>query len=194
MKRFYLFVIFVLLISSCTRKDIRFVPGPGSAVEVLSLKFVFRQENVHQTGRIHWKFAGGTSSALFLSPVNQVLFELYAQGEESLLINRRERRYWKGDFRALIGHYWNLNLKLTDIRQIIVEGIVPDQVNTDPSVRIESFRDSDRSIERVEISNNESHLTLRILKRETRQGGIISPPALGKFGHRERIEDVIGRS
>ena len=159
----------------------------------MSLKFVFRQENVRQTGRIHWKFAGGSSSALFLSPVNQVLFELYAQGENSLLINRRERVFWEGNFQALIRHYWNLDLKLTEIRQIVTEGIVPDEVNADPAIRIEIFRDSGRSIERVEISSNGSHLTLRILKREIRQGVIVPPSQLEKFGRREQIEEVIGR-
>jgi hypothetical protein len=101
--------------------------------------------------------------------------------------------FWEGNFQALIRQYWNLDLKLADIRQMVTEGVVPDEVNDDRAIRIDLFRDSDRSVERVEISGDGSHLTLRVLQRETRQGVILPPSGLGKFIRRERIEDVIGR-
>ena len=110
-----------------------------------------------------------------------------------MLINRRERVFWEGNFQALIRQYWNLSLKLTEVRQIVAEGVVPDEVSADPSVRIDLFHDSGQSVDRVEISGDGSHLTLRILNRETRQGVIVPPSALEKFSRREHIEDVIGR-
>jgi hypothetical protein len=193
MKRFFPLLLILLLFFSCVRRDIRFVPGPGQSVEVLNLKFLLSQENGRQTGKIRWKFAEGTSTALFLSPINQVLFEMYAQGENVLLINRRERVYWEGDFQSLIRRYWNMELKLAEIRKIVSEGIVPAPLNTDPAIRIELFRNRDQTVERVEISNEKSNLSLRVLKRESVPGKIVPPSDLEKFGHRDFVEDVIGR-
>lgn len=194
MKRVFPLLLILLLVFSCARRDIRFIPGPGQSVNLVSLKFILRQASGRQTGRIHWKFTGGTSSALFLSPINQVLFEMYAQGETVLLINRRERLFWEGEFQSLIRRYWNMELKLAEIRQIVAEGVVPDALKAaDQAYRIELFRDSDRSVDRVEISNEESNLSLRIMKRDSRSGVIAPPSNLQKFGRRDLIEDVIGR-
>jgi len=73
------------------------------------------------------KFDRDKTKILFLSPFNQIYFQLFVEKSAALLINVKKKKYWEGDFKNLIEEMWNIDLDLDELKMLIMKGIVPER-------------------------------------------------------------------
>jgi hypothetical protein len=157
----------------------------------MSIKFNFSDRQGKQNGRMHWRFDEQYSKMLFFTPVNQVGLELDVDGEKSLLLRPGKKLYWQGDFSFLLRHLWGIELTLRELKELLVQGLIPEAKIKEKGIAIALETDPEtRTPKTVNIKQSDAILTLKILKNETRPGSIV----LLKYDQRflpAKLEDVL---
>ena len=114
---------------------------------------------------------GGHSRLLFLNPLNRVVMEMRVSGERTLLINRRDRSYWEGEFRHLLWRLWRLRMDFDCLRALLFSSS-PPSAELDKAgfqVRVERDEDTGKSV-RLVITGPVARLTLKVLRRRRAAG------------------------
>lgn len=180
-KRLSLLLIVTSLAISCGRHIPQTEPGERGFYHSLSLKLniELRQEKRKGSGKILWFFDRFRGKMLFLSPLNQVYYELLVEQEEALLISRKEKKYWKGSFSNLLKRLWNIDVKYHQLMALVNEGKIPRKTRfQQPLVfNIDKSQDSGQPT-KIEISGSDVTLKFKISRKKTRQGRLKFDPKL----------------
>jgi len=167
-------LILILCCLACPRPRIRQMPPNDACFQSMSLKFNFSDRQGKHNGRIHWRFDEQHSKFLFFTPVNQVGLELDVAGETSLLLRPGKKLYWRGDFSFLLRHLWGIELTLQELKQLLVQGLIPEAKIREKGIAVSLETDPEnRSPKIVNIRQSDAILTLKVLKNETRPGTIV---------------------
>lgn len=174
-RRIVLILICVVTIVSCGPHLPQTEPGQAGFYHSLNIKLNVRlhQEKRKGSGRILWFFDTHRGKMLFLSPLNQIYFELLVEGEDALLISRKEKKYWKGSFSKLLRRLWNLNVRYNQLLALVNEGKIPAKTGRQKPLifNINKGRDTGQP-SRIEIESDDVSLILKISSKKTRQGQI----------------------
>jgi hypothetical protein len=167
-------VVLLLFCLACARPGIRETPPAGNFFQALTIKFNFSDPQGKQNGRIYWRFDARNAKFIFFTPLNQVGLELNVAGETALLLRPGKNLCWRGGFSLLIGRLWGIELKLEELKQLILKGSIPQVKMTGKDISINLETDpEDLSPRIVHIRQNESELTLKIVGSETRPGRVV---------------------
>lgn len=192
-KRLTIILLFASLAVSCGRHIPRTEPGQPGVYHSLNVKLTIKlqQEQRKGSGKIIWFYDRDRGKMLFLSPLNQVYFELLVEGERALLISRKEKKFWSGRFSALLRRLWNLDVRYSQLLALVSEGTIPRQTDYQKQLvfNIEKGQDGGQP-SKIEISNHDVHLKLKISRKKTRQGLLTFDPKLGAL-QRVGIEEIL---
>lgn len=124
-----------------------------------------------QNFKILLKYDRQNDKMLFLSPLNQVYGQLFIENEKVLLVNTKEKKYWKGRFNTLIEEIWNLDFTYSQFKELILDGTVPREKTEERGLRISLETDEKTGKpRRITINYNEAVIKLRISDRRTGKG------------------------
>lgn len=146
------------------------VPGFHHSIR---LKFNLRNENEQQNGKILMKFDAQRAKILFLSPLNQVYFQLLVENNRSFLINSREKKYWQGDFNELIRKMWAIDLNFDDLKRLIQSGTIPRQKLNATGLQLDLVKHRENGTpKRITLRGDRVLLDLKILNKRQRKGTV----------------------
>jgi hypothetical protein len=191
-KRLSIILLFASLAVSCGRHIPLTEPGQPGVYHSLNVKLNIKlhQEKRKGSGKIIWFYHRDRGKMLFLSPLNQVYFELLVEGERALLISRKEKKFWSGSFSGLLHRLWNIDVPYSQLLALVSEGTIPQTHHQKPLVfNIEKAQD-DGQPSRIEISNDDVCLKLKISRKKTRQGLLKFAPNLESL-QRVGIEEIL---
>jgi len=119
------------------------------------------------------KFDRDKTKILFLSPFNQIYFQLFVEKSAALLINVKKKKYWEGDFKNLIEEMWNIDLDLDELKMLIMKGIVPERKISQSGMKFTMKDDKKtKKPKSIKIQQGEILLQLIIQKRKIKNGKI----------------------
>lgn len=192
-KRLAILLLLSSLVISCGRFTPGTEPGQQGFYHALTVKLNIKlyRENRKGSGKILWFFDQSRGKMLFLSPLNQVYFELLVERERALLISRKEKKYWSGAFSHLLKRLWNLDVNYRQLLALVNEGAIPRKTdNPKPMVfNIDKSQDSGHP-SKIEIISDDVTLKLKISRRKPRSGRLKFTPEL-KSLKRVGIEEIL---
>ena len=163
----------VMVFTSCLPKRYALdldVPGFHQSIR---LKFNLRNDNDKQHGKILLKFDALRAKILFLSPLNQIYFQLLVENTRSILINSRKKKYWLGDFNELIRKMWAIDLNFDDLKRLIQGGMIPEQKLDDAGLRLDLETNQETgNPERIILRGDCVELELKILNQRRKKGAV----------------------
>jgi len=172
-------IVFILfLLPGCSRLKYDIIPHQSAVYHSLRIKVKARNTdtNQEQNFRILLKYDDSRDKMFFLSPLNQVYGLLLLEGEKALLINTKRKKYWKGNFRVLLQEIWELDFDYREFKQLIVDGVVPEDKIKKQGVEISfepgpSSPDSGKP-QSLRIISGDILLKIKISQRKTGKGVI----------------------
>lgn len=180
-KSLILSALAVLILANCSPLKYEREPGVEGYYRLLTLKLNVKdsQQERRGSGKIILKFDDKLSKMLFLSPLNQVYFQLYVQKERALLINTKKKRYWQGKFNLLLRRLWGLDFHYKELQRLITDGVVPEGKarKADLRVSLETDKETQKPV-RITITGPEVVLKLRVLNKKLKQGRMSYNPHL----------------
>jgi len=163
----------VMLHHSCIPNRYRVnldVPGFHHSIR---LKFNLRSDREQQNGKILMKFDALRAKILFLSPLNQVYFQLLVENNRSFLINSRKKKYWQGDFNELIRKMWAIDLNFDDLKRLIQLGTIPKQKLNDTGLQLDLVKHRETGTpKRITLRGDRVLLDLKILNQRQKKGTV----------------------
>ena len=171
----------------------RLAPRGSAGHPTLLLRFSAELEGEprRQKGRLSMDVDGSRARLLFLSPLNRVVMELRIHRSRAVLVNRRRRRYWEGDFAELVWRMWRLRLDFTELRDLILHPGGAEALRGRRGIRLEVEKDPATGLPRnLLLSGSQARLTLRVLRRRTAAGELADSRDLDGFSRAE-LEEVI---
>ncbi len=171
-----LFILFVLLLlPNCARVNVDVEPDASAVYE--SLKLNFHVKNLRSRESQSFKAILKTNSSgdkmLFLSPLNQVYGMLFLNGENTLLINTRKKKYWQGEFNLLIRWLWGeeMDFQFSQFKELVKEGIIPaDKVLENPvTITIEKVDTTNKPV-RIQLQSKDILVKVKVSDRQTGKG------------------------
>lgn len=191
MSRKLIGLLFISCCLACAKPLITYDPAAGGCFQSMSIKFNFSDSQGRQNGRVVWRFDGLKAKFIFFTPLNQVALELDVAGESALLLRPGKKLYWRGDFSTLLDRLWGIDLTLEDLKQLIVDGVIPEAKIKERGIAVLLETSPEGLSPRwVNIKRNDVDLTLKILKNETRPGTIVLLDYDRRFQPAE-LEDVL---
>jgi hypothetical protein len=163
----------VMLFTSCLPKRYALDLDVPGFHQFIRLKFKLKNDNDKQHGKILMAFDVLRAKILFLSPLNQVYFQLLVEKDRSFLINTRKKKYWLGDFNELIRKMWAIDLNFDDLKRLIQRGTIPEQILADAGLQLnlETSRDTGTP-ERIILRGDRVELELKILNQRRKKGAV----------------------
>jgi hypothetical protein len=159
---------------SCQPRKPEMQPPAAPYFRSLSVKFNYQDRETRQNGRVHWRLDENHSKFLFFTPLNQVGLELDVAGEEAVLVNFSRKTFWRGDFSGLLERMWGIDLTLSELRSLLVEGVVPQAAFTGKGIAVALERNGGSGApQTVRLRRGATDLTLRISRSEFRSGKIV---------------------
>jgi len=159
---------------SCQTRKPDLLPPTGPYFQSLSIKFNFSDGKVRQNGRIHWRFDDQCSKFLFFTPLNQVGLELDVAAEDAVLVNFSKKAFWRGDFSQLLDRMWGIDLTLSELKSLLIQGEVPQAEFTGKGISVSLKSNSKTGApESIRLQRGVVDLTLQIMKNEFRPGKIV---------------------
>jgi hypothetical protein len=192
-------IFFVLfLLSFCSRLKYDVIPHQTAVYYSLRIKVNAKNTGSHQKQnfKILLKYDDSRDKMFFLSPLNQVYGLLLLEGEKAVLISTKKKKYWKGNFSFLLQEIWKLNFDYREFKQLIVDGVVPEDKIKKQDIEI-SFEQTPSSTtrekpQRMQIISGDLLLKIKISHRKTGKGVISfakNLKGMKKTGIRELLED-----
>ena len=152
---------------------------PGVSHLRLKVKFTVRGENGRQRGKV-WMMCGQSrAKILFLSPLNQVVAQLFIEDDRALLINRKKKKYWRGPADRLIRSVWRLDLSWEELRGWLLEDRAPEERLAGAGMWHQSERDVAGALRQISVGDGVVTVRLKVLDRRTRPGGVTWDPDPG---------------
>lgn len=180
-KRLVLSALTVLILSCCSQLKYEREPGIEGYYRLLTLKLNVKESGSTRrgSGKIILKFDDKLSKMLFLSPLNQVYFQLYVQEERVLLINTKKRRYWRGKFNLLLKRLWGLDFHYKELQRLITDGVIPGGKvqKAGLAVSLETDKETEKPV-RITITGPDVLLKLKVLNKKLKQGRMSYNPDL----------------
>jgi hypothetical protein len=145
-----------------------------------------------QNFKILLKFDRQNDKMLFLSPLNQVYGQLFIENEKVLLINTKEKKYWKGRFNTLIDEIWALDFTYSQFKDLILNGTIPEERVEERRLRLSLETDEKTGKpQRITINYNDAVIKLRISDHRSGKGIIDFSHPL-KHMEAATIEEALG--
>ena len=116
---------------------------------------------------------------LFLSPLNQVVAQLFIENGQALLVKRKKRLFWRGRADRLIRDLWLIDLNWRELRDWLLEDRVPAERLRETGMWHESERDGAGALRRISIGDGSVAVSLKVLDRRSRPGGVNWNPDTG---------------
>ncbi len=130
----------LLLAPGCARLTYDITPDAHGVYQAITLRINVKvtegKSSKRQGFKVLLKFDDKQDKMLFLSPINQVYGQLLLEKEDSLLINSRKKRFWRGDFRQLIEKIWALDFQYSEFKALVLEGAIPEEKVKQQGIRI----------------------------------------------------------
>ena len=189
---------FLLLVSGCSKLKYDIIPGTNATYHSMNfgVNINFHPEGKKsrrkQSFKILLKYDDYRDKMLFLSPLNQVYGQLFIENENVLLINSKEKKYWRGRFQTLINKIWALDLNYAEFKELIVAGIIPPIQDHKNNLQISLEKEEGNDIpKRINIDYNDITLKIKIYDRRSGQGLIDFSPRIEKM-QKATIKEVLG--
>lgn len=171
----------LLLLSACASLKYDITPTKDDVYHTVTLRVNVKQNSTgkRQNFKVLLKFDERNDKMLFLSPLNQVYGQLFIEDEKALLVNTKNKRYWRGTFRLLINELWALDFNYREFKKLIMEGEIPQdkvkQQNLD--INLEPDKKTGKT-GRVRIEYNDMLVKLKIYNHKTGQGKVNFTPEI----------------
>ena len=172
-------IILIVMFVSCTNLKYDIIPDAKGIYSSVKAKILFKGSDFKFSGKILFKYNRARDKILFLSPINQVYFELFIRKEKTLLINTKRKIYWSGGFHTLFEKMGNINFEYEELKQLILEGIIPEDKLKENDLEL-SFEKDEKSgkPKRIRITGSEVLIKLKIYGIKERKGKIKFNPNL----------------
>ena len=166
-----IFCLFIL--TSCTNLKYDVIPDSKSIYNSVKAKILFKSNDFKFSGKILLKYNKFRDKILFLSPLNQIYFKLFVSEENTLLINSKKKKFWSGNFNILFERMGNINFGYDELKQLILEGIVPENKVKENALKL-TFEKNKKSgkPKRIKITGRDILIKLKILSTKERKGKI----------------------
>ena len=191
-------VSFLLFLPFCSRLKYDVRPDSTAAYFSVTIKVNVKLNDPNsgstkrQSFKILLKFDRQSDKMLFLSPLNQIYGQLFIENEKVLLINNKERKYWKGYFNTLIEEIWALDFTYSQFKDLILNGTVPRERIEDRGLQLSLETDENTGKpDRITINYNNAMIKLRITDRRSGKGIIDFSHTL-KHMESATIEEALG--
>jgi hypothetical protein len=191
-------VSFLLFLPFCSRLKYDVRPDSTAVYFSVTIKVNVKLNDPNsgstkrQSFKILLKFDRQSDKMLFLSPLNQVYGQLFIENEKVLLINNKERKYWKGYFNTLIEEIWALDFTYSQFKDLILNGTVPRERIEDRGLQLSLETDENTGKpDRITINYNNAMIKLRITDRRSGKGIIDFSHPL-KHMESATIEEALG--
>lgn len=168
----------LLLLPYCSRLKYDVIPHQTAVYHSLRIKVNAKNtaSNQKQGFKILLKYDDSRDKMFFLSPLNQVYGLLLLEGEKALLISTKKKKYWKGKFNYLLQEIWRLDFNYREFKQLIVDGVVPQDKIKEQDIHISFEQNSpgnkQKKTQRMKIVTGDLLLKIKISHRKTAKGVI----------------------
>jgi hypothetical protein len=168
--------LFILLLAgtvSCRAPKPALAPGAGPEFRSLGIKFSFRDGDIRQNGRIAWRLDGERSKFVFFTPLGQAGLELDVSGEDAVLVNFSRKEQWQGEFRDLLERMWGVDMSLSTLKEIVLNGKVPHAELAAKGITVDLAPGSRGGAPKeVRLRRDSADLRLRLTRDASRPGRI----------------------
>jgi len=169
----------------------RLAPAGSTGHPTALIRFAAEVEGQRQKGRLAMDVDGSRARVLFLSPLNRVVMELRIERKRALLLNRRLRRYWRGDFAGLVWRMWRLRLDYGELRDLVFNPDGSDALRDRGGMHLDVEKDPATGLPRkLEVSGPSTRLRLSVLRRRRAAGALTYSGGLEGFSRAE-LDQVI---
>ncbi|MCP5051098.1 MAG: hypothetical protein GY940_28295 [bacterium] len=165
----------LLLPPGCSRLSYDVEPDASAVYHSLRIKLNVKNRSTgkRQNFKALLKYNRDGDKMMFLSPLNQVYGLLFIRDENSLLINSKRKKYWRGDFRRLLEFMWGprMDFHYSQFKQLMVRGIVPEDRVKANGIEISIKKTGDRGEpEKMQIKSPDMLVKIKISNRKTGSG------------------------
>jgi hypothetical protein len=189
----------LLSLTFCSQLRYRAVPeehrASGEIYHSLKIKVNLREVSSgrKQGFKILLKFTETRARMLFLGPpLNKVYAKLVTDGESALLINAKKKKYWQGNFKALLREMWDVNFDYPEFMRLLVDGIIPRKKmkKSDLEISVEADKASGKPGQ-IQISGRNIIIRLEISNRRTVNGTIVFAVNLELLRETATLQDLL---
>lgn len=176
------FVLSLMLVSGCATltPPVKTVHDPGSHRIVSKIKV--RGDDFRFSGKILMRMSGPRNLLVFLTPMNQIVFKLYIEGERSVLLNLKKGQRWSGSFVNLFDMMTGMTIQFQQLRKLILEGIIPEIDGQQENIKIDIPELSgEKNPRKIEITGSDTLIRFIILKRTDSQVAVNWSPRLDRY-------------
>ncbi|MCP4217903.1 MAG: DUF4292 domain-containing protein [bacterium] len=171
----------LLLLSYCSRLTYDVTPDDQNVYNSITIKVNVKAKNSRkrQNFKILLKYDASGDKMHFLTPLNHVFGQLFIMEKEVLLINTKNKRYWRGDFGTLISEIWGLDFTYPQFKQLITEEKIPPskQDEKEPDFTMQNNK-TDGTLERITITYKGLRIKMKLYGRKQGMGKIDFTPKL----------------
>ena len=174
-KRIYFLVpALMFFLTGCYTLKNDIIVEPDNIFRVFKLKIYARGRDFKQRGKIIWKFDKfDRSRMVFLTPLNQIVFFMYVENKEAILVSDKKRLYWRGKFDILLKRMWGIGFRFKELKDLVFSGIVPEEKKKIHNLKIEIERSRQGSSPyRIKIFREGLVINIKIFSRAIKQGRI----------------------
>jgi hypothetical protein len=166
---------FILILPGCSRLSYDIVPDENAVYQSMRLKFNVKnlETGERQNFKALLKFNRAGDKMMFLSPLNQIYGILLVRNKDTLLINTKQKKYWRGKFNRLIKFMWGnvMDFKYDQFKRLMVEGAIPEKKIDKNKIRISVQHDAKTmKPNRIKVTGNNIQVNVKISNRKTADG------------------------
>jgi hypothetical protein len=181
----------VMISNGCLSNRYNMNPDVPGFHHSIRLKFNLRNDREQQNGKILMLFDALRAKILFLSPLNQVYFQLLVENNQSFLINNKKKKYWQGDFDELIRKMWAINLGFDDLKRLIQLGAIPKQKLNAAGLQLDLEKQGKTGTpKRITLRGDRVLLDLKIINQRQKKGAVQFYWKISQFD-RTDIDEVL---
>lgn len=174
-KLLFLVMMLPYLISHCTPLQVDVEPDASVFFQSLKLSVQVKNLNTNenQSFKVIFKYNTLGDKMVFLSPLNQVYGLLFVAGENTLLINTKEKKYWRGQFNQLIQYLWgeDMDFSFSEFKNLVIDGVLPQAKVTAHDLKITVDKvDMQKKPERMHIQSPDILVKVKISGRQSSSG------------------------
>jgi hypothetical protein len=186
----------LLFMPLCSRLTYDIEPDATASYYSLRIKVNARNRvsGKRQSFKVMLKYNDTGDKMMFLSPLNQVYGLLFIRQEDTVLINSKKKKYWKGKFKRLLREMWGegLDFNYSRFKKMLVEGIIPQEQIEKRGIRvIIDKKDRTGQPARLTIENRDILVNVKISSRKTGRGRL-GLAANIKGMRRSSIDELLG--
>lgn len=168
-------MVLMLICTGCHKLRNDVLAEPYHTYRIFKLKIYAKGPDFKQRGKVTWKFDQfNRSRMVFLTPLNQIVFLLYVDGnEEAVLVSSRKQLYWRGDFSFLLDRMWGIGFQFSELRSLVHAGKIPQEKTTRYRLTVQVEKDPNGfSPSRIKIYRRGLLINLKIYSRAIKAGRI----------------------